>query len=100
MRRSGFAGLAAQHLFSTYAEKFWPQRLKWFELQAEAGLLGEIDRERTGNGFIACKDGFTATTTSPDQFRSLAAGLPAAITLCEVDDSSLFCIIRKSGLEV
>jgi len=49
-------------LFSTYAEKFWPQRLEWFELQADAGLLGEIDRERTGNGFIACKDGFTATT--------------------------------------
>jgi 2-polyprenyl-6-hydroxyphenyl methylase/3-demethylubiquinone-9 3-methyltransferase len=82
-------------LFSTYAEKFWPDRLEWFELQAGAGLLGEIDRERTGNGFIACKDGFTATTITPDQFRLLAASLPASLTLIEVDGSSLFCILRK-----
>ncbi|MCP4570043.1 MAG: class I SAM-dependent methyltransferase, partial [FCB group bacterium] len=26
-------------LFSSYAEKFWPERLRWFELQAEHGLL-------------------------------------------------------------
>jgi SAM-dependent methyltransferase len=110
-------------LFSTYAEKFWPQRLEWFELQSEAGLLGEIDRQRTGNGFIACKDGFTATTFTPDQFRILAASLPAqhigrrprgrlrsqhieqrfrggllaTLTLTEVDGSSLFCILKKSG---
>jgi hypothetical protein len=48
-------------------------------------------------GFIACKDGFTATTFTPDQFRSLAADLPASFTLAEVDGSSLFCILRKSG---
>jgi SAM-dependent methyltransferase len=82
-------------LFSTYAERFWPQRLKWFQLQAEAGLLGEIDWQRTGNGFITCKDGFTATTFTPGQFRSLAEGLPATLTLTEVDGSSLFCILRK-----
>ncbi|MCX6555608.1 MAG: class I SAM-dependent methyltransferase [Candidatus Aminicenantes bacterium] len=85
-------------LFSTYAERFWPQRLEWFQLQAEAGLLGEIDWQRTGNGHITCKDGFTATTFTPDQFRSLASNLPAALTLTEVDGSSLFCILRKSGL--
>jgi len=84
-------------LFSTYAEKFWPQRLEWFELQAGAGLMGEIDREQTKDGFIACKDGFTATTFTPAQFRSLASGLPAALTLTEVDGSSLFCILKKSG---
>ncbi|MFH2107590.1 MAG: class I SAM-dependent methyltransferase [Chrysiogenia bacterium] len=84
-------------LFSTYTEKFWPQRLVWFELQAEAGLLGEIDWQRTGNGFIACKDGFTATTFTPDQFHSLASGLAADLTLNEVDGSSLFCILRKSN---
>ncbi len=84
-------------LFSTYAGKFWPQRLEWFELQAEAGLLGEIDWQRTGNGFIACKDGFTATTFTPDQFRSLVADLPVALTLTEVDNSSLFCTLKKTG---
>jgi SAM-dependent methyltransferase len=83
-------------LFSTYAENFWPQRLEWFKLQADAGLLGEIDLERTKNGFIACRDGFTATTFTSEQFRSLAADLPAALTLSEVDGSSLFCILRKS----
>ncbi len=62
-------------LFSTYAEKFWPDRLQWFELQSGAGLLGEIDRQRTGNGLIACKDGFTATTFTEDQFRILALRL-------------------------
>lgn len=87
-------------LFSTYSGKFWPQRLEWFELQAGAGLLGEIDWQRTGNGFIACKDGFTSTTFTEDQFRSLASGLPAALTLTEVDGSSLFCILRKAVSEV
>jgi 2-polyprenyl-6-hydroxyphenyl methylase/3-demethylubiquinone-9 3-methyltransferase len=82
-------------LFSTYAAQFWEQRLEWFRLQAGAGLLGEIDGQRTKNGFIACKDGFTATTVSPDEFRSLAAGLPAELTLTEVDESSLFCILKK-----
>jgi len=82
-------------LFSTYAEKFWMNRIEWFQLQAEAGLLGEIDWQRTGNGVIACKDGFIAVTVSPRQFRSLAAGLPAALTLSEVDGSSLFCELKK-----
>ncbi|MCP4220802.1 MAG: class I SAM-dependent methyltransferase [bacterium] len=30
-------------LFSTYAEKFWDQRLLWFRAQSAAGLLGPID---------------------------------------------------------
>ncbi|MBN2345199.1 MAG: class I SAM-dependent methyltransferase [Candidatus Aminicenantes bacterium] len=84
-------------LFSTYAGRFWEHRLEWFRRQSEAGLLGEIDWERTKNGFIACKDGFTATTFAPEQFLQLAAGLPAALTLTEVDGSSLFCILKKAS---
>jgi ubiquinone/menaquinone biosynthesis C-methylase UbiE len=30
-------------LFSSYSERFWEERLKWFEIQAEHGLIGEID---------------------------------------------------------
>lgn len=45
-------------LFSSYSPKFWKERLRWFELQAAEGLLGEIDYEKTGNGLIVCKDGF------------------------------------------
>jgi SAM-dependent methyltransferase len=82
-------------LFSTYAEKFWTQRLEWFQLQAAAGLLGEIDWQRTGNGIITCKDGFTASTASAEDFRWLAADLPASITLTEIDGSSLFCELKK-----
>ncbi|HPW17434.1 MAG TPA: class I SAM-dependent methyltransferase [Candidatus Aminicenantes bacterium] len=82
-------------LFSTYAAAFWPQRLEWFRLQAAAGLLGEIDERSTGDGVIVCKDGFTARTFTGTEFRRLAAGLPAALTLTEVDGSSLFAVLRK-----
>ncbi|HUV30795.1 MAG TPA: class I SAM-dependent methyltransferase [Acidobacteriota bacterium] len=77
-------------LFSSYADSFWADRLAWFELQAEAGLLGEIDRERTGDGQIVCKDGFTATTVRPARFRSLAGQLGLRAQIVEVDGSSLF----------
>jgi 2-polyprenyl-6-hydroxyphenyl methylase/3-demethylubiquinone-9 3-methyltransferase len=80
-------------LFSTYAERFWDDRLEWFELQAQAGLLGEIDYDKTGDGVIACKDGFTATTVRPSAFLSLTRGLGAEVRLVEIDESSLFCEI-------
>lgn len=83
-------------LFSTYSERFWEHRLRWFEMQAEAGLLGEIDHGRTGKGVIVCKDGFTATTISPGDFRRLTEGLDARVNLVEVDQSSLFCEITPS----
>lgn len=80
-------------LFSSYSQKFWEARLEWFYLQAAAGLLGEIDEEKTGNGLIVCKDGFTASTISPEKFQNLTAGLHANVRLVEVDESSLFCEI-------
>jgi len=82
-------------LFSTYAEKFWPDRLEWFERQSKEGLLGEIDYEKTGNGNIICKDGFTATTVSSAQFGKLMDGFDVDWRLEEVDESSLFCEIVK-----
>lgn len=82
-------------LFSSYAARFWDHRLEWFRLQSEAGLLGEIDYERTGDGRIACKDGFTATTVSPGDFSRLAANLGVKAAVHEVDRSSLFCEIVK-----
>ena len=80
--------------FSTYSHKIWDQRLEWFQLQSDEGLLGEIDKEKTGNGNIICKDGFTATTFTPSQFEELAdkVGVDAEIT--EVDESSVFCLIH------
>ncbi len=78
-------------LFSSYSEKFWKHRLEWFQLQSEAGLLGEIDHEKTRNGVIVCKDGFTATTVTPLQFMELTSGFNTITRILEVDEPSLFC---------
>jgi 2-polyprenyl-6-hydroxyphenyl methylase/3-demethylubiquinone-9 3-methyltransferase len=80
-------------LFSTYSPKFWADRLKWFELQSEAGLLGEIDNARTGDGVIACKDGFTGKAFRPEQLLSFAADFDVDATIVEIDESSIFCEI-------
>lgn len=77
-------------LFSSYSDKFWKDRLEWFQLQSEAGLLGEIDWEKTRNGVIVCKDGFTATTVGSNQFLSLTAEFNVDTHIVEVDESSLF----------
>jgi 2-polyprenyl-6-hydroxyphenyl methylase/3-demethylubiquinone-9 3-methyltransferase len=82
-------------LFSSYSEKFWKHRLEWFILQSEAGLLGEIDFEKTRNGKIICKDGFKATTITKSDFISLTSGIEnIKIYFKEINSSSLFCIIK------
>lgn len=83
-------------LFSSYSEKFWEHRLEWFRMQAAAGLLGEIDEEKTGDGVIICKDGFKATTVGRSEFSALSADLDAEVNIVEVDESSLFCEIHDS----
>ena len=80
-------------LFSSYADKFWNHRLEWFRMQADAKLLGEIDYEKTRDGIIICKDGFTATTVSPAQFLSITSDLGVKASIVEVDESSIFCEI-------
>ena len=81
-------------LFSSYIESFWEDRLTWFRMQAAAGLLGPIDESATGDGTIICQDGFRATTVTPADFRRLADELSLTIELREVDNSSLFGIIK------
>ncbi len=83
-------------LFSTYAERFWESRLEWFEIQAKAGLLGEIDWNLTKNGKIICKDGFSATTFTVDDFVGLREELALQATITEVDESSLFLQVTAS----
>jgi SAM-dependent methyltransferase len=80
-------------LFSSYSEKFWDDRLEWFRLQSNEGLLGEIDYDKTGDGVIICKDGFKATTVTPDDFLRLISELDISCQIIEVDNSSLFCKI-------
>ena len=81
-------------LLSTYSSKIWDERLDWFRLQAEEGLLGEIDEEKTGNGVIICKDGFKATTFTLEGFQILTATFNVKTNIVEVDGSSLFCEIK------
>lgn len=81
-------------LISTYSEKFWDHRIEWFRLQADNGLLGEIDWNASRKNVIVCKDGFTATTYTADMFASLMNQLEMAYSVREVDESSLFCEIR------
>lgn len=83
-------------LLSSYAERFWPDRLNWFRIQANHRLLGKIDEEATGNGVIICKDGFRATTIGPDDFRILAEKIGVVPEITEVDSSSIFCDITVS----
>lgn len=82
-------------LFSTYSSKFWSERLKWFELQANQGLIGEIDYNLTKDGTIVCKDGFRAITFSEKDFVSLASTFNIQGNFYEVDDSTLFFEIVK-----
>jgi ubiquinone/menaquinone biosynthesis C-methylase UbiE len=78
-------------LFSSYSPKIWHERLNWFKKQSQAGLLGEIDDEKTRNGTIVCRDGFKATTVSPEQFKELFEKLGQEASIVEVDESSVFC---------
>jgi ubiquinone/menaquinone biosynthesis C-methylase UbiE len=83
-------------LFSSYSDRFWNDRLEWFRLQADAGLLGKIDMAKTGKGRIFCVDGFTATTISPDEFKSLSLRFDVTTRIVEVDNSSVFCeMVRR-----
>ena len=66
-------------LFSTYSDRFWENRLHWFERQSAAGLIGEIDRMATHDGVIVCKDGFRAGTVHEDEFRTLVAHLDVGL---------------------
>ncbi|MEN8119743.1 MAG: class I SAM-dependent methyltransferase [Bacteroidota bacterium] len=78
-------------LFSSYSEKFWDDRLNWFQIQAKHKLIGKIDPKLTKNGVIVCKDGFKATTYSRQEFIELASHFDVKTTIHEIDNSSVFC---------
>ncbi|MBF8984830.1 class I SAM-dependent methyltransferase [Lutibacter sp. B2] len=81
--------------FSTYSEKFWDYRLMWFKEQADKGLLGELDLDKTKDGVIICKDGFKAITHTPEDLKMLGHLSGYEYQIQEVDESSVFLIIHK-----
>lgn len=81
--------------FSTYSDNFWDYRLMWFQEQADKGLLGEIDLDKTKNGVIVCKDGFKAITYSSKDLKMIGDISGYKYQVQEVDESSIFLIINK-----
>jgi 2-polyprenyl-6-hydroxyphenyl methylase/3-demethylubiquinone-9 3-methyltransferase len=84
-------------IFSSYSDRFWNDRLDWFRIQSRYHLIGEIDYDRTCNGRIVCKDGFTANTFRPADFLLIASLIEAKFEIDEVDDSSVFFVIHVEG---
>ncbi|MBU0517384.1 class I SAM-dependent methyltransferase [bacterium] len=82
-------------LFSSYTDEFWPDRLEWFQMQAEEKCVGKIIQGLTGNGVIVCEDGFRATTMGRADYLEIAMTLNTDAVFTVVDGSSLFCKIRK-----
>ncbi len=81
--------------FSTYSEKFWEHRLIWFKEQAEKGLLGEVDLDKTKDGIIICKDGFKASTYTKKDLERIGDLSGYEYQIQEIDESSIFLIIHK-----
>jgi len=84
--------------FSTYSAAFWPERLRWFESQAAAGLIGAIDYDQTKNGTIVCKDGFRAGMFGAEAFCELCQRLGVEPVITTVDESIVFCEIVLPGV--
>jgi SAM-dependent methyltransferase len=84
-------------LFSTYSDRFWPERLAWFEAQAAAGLMGKVDRARSGDGVVVCEDGFRTGRVTPEGFRDLCRAVGVEGRITEVDGSSVFCEVVKGA---
>ncbi len=82
-------------LLSSYSDRFWPQRLAWFEAQAAEGLIGAVDRAASGDGVIVCADGFRAGRATPADLRALCARVGLEPVIAEVDGSSVFCELVK-----
>ena len=80
---------------STYSEKIWDHRLLWFQEQAEKGLLGELDMDKSRDNVIVCKNGFSSVSFSWDELDSLGKASGCPYTVQEVDDSCLFLILKK-----
>ena len=81
-------------LFSSYSDKFWDERLNWFEIQASAGLIGPINYSETDRGVIVCEDGLRLATLDRSDYEELMCSFNQSFKIQEVDNSSLFCIIR------
>ena len=91
----GLISPGGKAFISSYSAKFWESRLAWFHEQADKGLLGEIDMEKTRDGVIVCKDGFQATTCSLEDMNAIGKASGFKYEVREVDESSVFLVVSK-----
>jgi 2-polyprenyl-6-hydroxyphenyl methylase/3-demethylubiquinone-9 3-methyltransferase len=84
-------------LLSSYSDGFWDERLAWFEAQAQAGLIGPIDRSLSRDGVIVTTDGFRASRMTEREFLELADAVGLGAVIEEVDGSSIVCELTKPG---
>ncbi len=54
-------------------------------------LEAEIDREQTGNGIIACRDGFRSGRLTPEMFLDLGRQVGIIPRIAEIDESAVLC---------
>jgi 2-polyprenyl-6-hydroxyphenyl methylase/3-demethylubiquinone-9 3-methyltransferase len=81
--------------FSSYSDSFWPERLAWFQAQADEGLVGAVDLKASRDGVIVCEGGFRTGRMTPERLRSLGQGVGLKPRIVEVDGSSVFCQLVK-----
>ena len=61
--------------------------------------MGASDEAKTGDWVIVCRGGFRATTFFAARFRGLAAAFPVSIEIVGIEESSLFCVLKKCGIK-
>lgn len=83
-------------LLSSYSDRFWPERLAWFEDQAREGLVGPVDHNLSCDGVIVCKDDLRIGRMTAEDFQDLCSRISVNVQVTEVDGSSVFCKIVKS----
>lgn len=83
-------------VFTTYADHFWDERVRWFRQQSERGLLGPLDEANTRDGVIACTDGFRSGSLRPDEFKALARSLDVAVEVTTLPEGSVAAVFRRA----
>ncbi len=95
-RMMGLIAKGGKAFISGYSPEFWEHRVAWFKEQAEKGLLGEIDMDKTKDGVIVCKDGFRSATFSHEEMDAVGRKSGYEYEVTQVDGSSIFLVISKS----
>lgn len=79
----------------SYSDAIWPERLRWFQRQSEARLVGPIDMQSTVRGTVVCEDGFVSRTFLSSDLRDLATTLGVSVAVRHLRTGALIGVYRK-----